>query len=284
MPPRRGAAPRPAAEPSEPREARTRGRGVAPRAAAGIVVVEATALAVGYGAHAVLSDIDLAIGAGERVALVGGNGAGKTTLLRALAGLDAPLAGTIRWQGGALPRGAARVRSVGVLFQSEPPARFRVRELVTLGLGLDGPPSPAAQQQVDAAIAWAELSALADRSAASLSGGEAQRARLARALVAGPRLLLLDEPSNHLDPARQAALYGRLDRLRGQVAVVLATHDLALAATCDRIALLHDRRIAAIGAPADVLTPALLARALGVRVRRVDDPLGGPPLLRVEAA
>jgi iron complex transport system ATP-binding protein len=246
-------------------------------------VVESVGVAVGRGREPVLRDVQLCVAPGERIALLGENGSGKTTLLRALAGLDAPLAGTIRWDGGALPDGPARVRTLGVLFQGELPSRFSVRELVTLGLALDGPPGAAARGEVDAAIAWAELQALSDRGCDGLSGGEAQRALLARATVAGPRLLLLDEPTNHLDPARQAALLGWLDRLRPDVAVVLATHDLSLAATCDRVALLHAGRVAALAAPAEVLTPELLARSMGVRVRRLADPDGGPFLLRVLA-
>jgi iron complex transport system ATP-binding protein len=231
----------------------------------------------------VLSSIDLTVAPGERLALVGANGSGKTTLLRALAGLDRPLAGQIRWEGGALPQGADRVRTVGVLLQGEQASRFTVRELVTLGLGLDSPPSVAAQRQVDHAIAWASLGALADRLCAALSGGEAQRALLARALVAQPRVIVLDEPTNHLDPAGRAMVVALLDRLRGTVAVVLASHDLELAAGCDRVALLHGGRIAALGPPTDVLTPARLADALGVQIRRLDDPEGGPPLFRVIA-
>jgi len=246
-------------------------------------VLETIELAVGRSKRAVLAGINLAVTAGERVALVGANGCGKTTLLRALGGLDESLAGTIRWQGGPLPRGPARVRTLGVLFQTEVPSKFNVRELVTLGFGLDGPPSSSARGEVDDVLDWADLSPLAERQCASLSGGEAQRAVLARALVAGPRLLLLDEPTNHLDPARQAALLGWLDRLRNSVAVVLATHDLALAAVCDRVVLLHDARVAAIGPPSEVLTPANLKATMGVRVRRLDDPDGGPPLLRVIA-
>ncbi|MCE9574319.1 MAG: ABC transporter ATP-binding protein [Deltaproteobacteria bacterium] len=245
-------------------------------------VLEARDLSVGRGATAVLSAIDLAIAAGEHLALVGANGSGKTTLLRALAGLDRPRAGEIRWSGGPLPRGSARVRAIGVLFQTEPPSRFTVRELVTLGLALDGPADAHARARVETAIADGGLTALADRPCATLSGGEAQRAVLARALVAGPRVLLLDEPTNHLDPARQAALHAWLDR-RAPHAVVLATHDLALAARCDRVALLHGGRIAAVGAPHDMLTPPHLATTLGVRVRRLDDPEGGPPLLRIIA-
>jgi iron complex transport system ATP-binding protein len=245
-------------------------------------VIAARGLAVGRGERTVLRDVDLAIAAGERVALVGANGSGKTTLLRALAGLDRPHAGEILWAEGPLPAGAARVQKVGVLFQGEPPAPFAVRELVTLGLGLDGPPGARHTPQIDAALARMDLAALADRRCARLSGGEWQRAAVARALVARPALLLLDEPTNHLDPARRAGLLALLERLRGEVAIVLATHDLDCAAACDRVALLAGGRVAALGPPAAVLTPAGLAAALGVRVRRLDDPEGGPPFLRVE--
>jgi iron complex transport system ATP-binding protein len=244
-------------------------------------MVAARGLAVGRGPAAVLRGVDLVVARGERVALVGGNGSGKTTLLRALAGIDAPRAGAIAWNGAQLPRGPARVATVGVLFQGEPASALDVRTMITLGLALDGPPGDDARRHVDAALAAAELDGFARRACATLSGGEAQRALLARALVARPGLLLLDEPTNHLDPARQAALHDTLDQLRGRCAVVLATHDLALAATCDRVALLAHGGIDAIGTPADVLTPARLAAALGVTVRRVDDPQGGPPFLRV---
>jgi iron complex transport system ATP-binding protein len=248
-------------------------------------VVEAIDLAVAVGQRAaVLTGVALAVAAGERIALVGANGSGKTTLLRALAGLDRPLAGRVRWAGGALPDGAARVRRVGVALQTELASRFTVRELVTLGLALDRPPGPAERRAVDHALALAGLHGLAGRPCTALSGGEAQRAVLARALVAGPALVLLDEPTNHLDPAGRAMIGAVLDRLRarpGGAAAVIATHDLELAARCDRVALLSGGRIAALGPPADALTPPRLARALGVEVRRLDDPDGGPPMFRI---
>jgi iron complex transport system ATP-binding protein len=170
---------------------------------------------------------------------------------------------------------------LGVVFQVERPSCFTVRELVTLGLGLDGPPSASARARVEHALHAAGLTALAERSCATLSGGEHQRVLLARATVADPALLLLDEPTNHLDPARQALLLGELDRLHDRVAVVLATHDLALAAGCDRVALIHAGGIAALGPASEVLTPAALRHAMNVDVQRLDDPAGGPPLLRV---
>lgn len=249
-------------------------------------VLEARGLAAGRGAAIAVHGVDLDVAAGERVALVGGNGSGKTTLLRVFGGLDAPRAGTIAWQGAPLPTGAARVRRVGVLTQEEVASGFRLRELVTLGLGEDGPPGASARRTVDACLARHQLTPLAARPCASLSGGEARRGALARTLVAAPALLLLDEPTNHLDPARHAELCAWLTDGRDgarDAAVVLATHDLEVAARCDRVLLLADGAPLALGAPEDVLTPPRLARALGVLVRRVLDPEGGPPLLRVIA-
>ena len=245
--------------------------------------LESVGLSVKRGRATVLLGVDLSVAPGERWALLGANGSGKTSLLRAFAGLERPSGGTLRWQGQSLPNGAERTRRVGVLFQNEAPSAFTVRELVTLGLALDGPPDLSARQRVEQNLDTAGIAHLADRACSTLSGGELKRALLARALIAEPRLLLLDEPSNHLDPAQKAALIHHLDQLRGSVAVVLATHDLHLAASCDRVALLHSGRIAAVGAPDAVLTPSTLARCLSIRVRRIEDPDGGPPWLRVLA-
>ncbi len=244
-------------------------------------VVESCGVSVGWHMQPVLRDVNLCVYAGERLALVGANGCGKTTLLRALSGLERPLSGHIRWLDRELPQGPARVNVLGLLLQDERPSHFGVRDLVTLGLALDGVPTAAQRASVDTALSRSDLTALGNRSCLSLSGGEFQRALLARAWVAQPHLMVLDEPSNHLDPARQAELLRRLDQLHGTCAVLLSTHDLSLAASCDRVALLHAGRIDVVGAPQDVLTPARLARTLGARVQRLDDPSGGPPFFRV---
>jgi iron complex transport system ATP-binding protein len=241
----------------------------------------ARGLAVGRGGSAVLAGVELTVASSERVALVGANGSGKTTLLRALAGLDRPLAGEVLWAGAELPRGAERVKRVGVLLQGESATAFTVREQVVLGLGLDGALPGSLAASVAAALGRMDLDEIAERPTVLLSGGEWQRTLLARAVVASPGLLLLDEPTNHLDPARRAELFAILDGLGGSVAVVLATHDLDCASRCDRVVVLGRGRVAAVGAPHDVLTPPILADALGVRVRRVEDPEGGAPLLRV---
>jgi iron complex transport system ATP-binding protein len=246
----------------------------------GPAVLEASRLAVGWEGRAILQDLDLSVLSGERVALLGSNGSGKTTLLRVLAGLAPPLCGELRWLGSPLPRGPSRCKVLSFVFQAEPPSHFTVRELVTLGLGLDGPPSVFHEQRVSRVLETENLDSLADRRCSSLSGGEWQRCAIARALVSEPALLLLDEPTNHLDPARRAVLHERLARFSGQ-ALVLATHDLELAALCDRVVLLGDGRVVVVGRPSDVLTPDVLRRSLGVRVRRLDDPEGGPPLFRI---
>src|SRR5262249_21294972 len=176
----------------------------------------------------------------------------------------------------------ARAGVLGLVFQVEPPPHFTVRELVTLGLGLDGPPSAAQAKRVSLLLEQEDLTRFADRPCSTLSGGEWQRCVIARALVAGPKILLLDEPTNHLDPARRAALHERLLKFTDQ-AVVLATYDLELAALCDRVLLLGAGKVAASGRPSDVLTPEILAAALGVRDRRVDDP-EGTPMFRVLGA
>ncbi len=244
-------------------------------------VLETSGLCVGWEKQPILKGINLSVAAGERLALLGENGSGKTTLLRVLAGLMDPLAGTIRWNGGPIARGSERVRMLGVLMQNESASRFTVRELVTLGLSLDEPMNADTTRTVDSALIWGELDRLASRRCTTLSGGESQRAMLTRSLVAGPKLLLLDEPTNHLDPARQASLLARLEQLRGDISIILATHDLTLAASCDRVALIHAGGIDSIGTPDEILTPIHLARTMGVHVHRLDDPEGGPPFIRV---
>ncbi len=240
-------------------------------------ILTARALSVGRGGRTVVSGVDLDVARGERIALVGPNGGGKTTLLRVLAGLEAPLAGTLDWSGGPLPTGAARVLSVGVLFQTEARPPFTVRELVTLGLALDRPARVDEAARVTAMLEHVGLAQLAERPLPTLSGGEAQRAAIARALVAGPSLLLLDEPTNHLDPGQRARFAALMDDLHGEVAVVLATHDLEAAAAADRVLLLAHGCVVANGRAEDVLTPAHLARGFGL-------PFVSPPVARLTTA
>jgi iron complex transport system ATP-binding protein len=221
----------------------------------------------------VLRGVDLAARDGELVALVGPNGAGKSTLLRVLAGLLRPTAGTVAIDGadlGALERRAVarRVAVVPQVFETLFP--FTVREIVALGrtarLGLFGSLGSADLRAVDRALADLGATKLADRHIDRISGGERQRAVLAMALAQESEVLLLDEPTAHLDPAHQRQTLeqvARLARARG-LAVVAVLHDLNLAsALATRIVVLDDGAVVREGDPREVLTSALVSEVFG---------------------
>ena len=234
----------------------------------------------------VLEGVDLAIGAGEIVALLGANGSGKTTLLRLLAGTLRPDAGTVSLFGRPVEAWSRveRARRLAVLPQSlELPAGFTVGEIVAMGRApharsLFGA-TPGDEEAVEAALRDADAVELAARPVEELSGGERQRVLVAMALAQEPQLLLLDEPTLHLDLAHQVALLGTLRRLRDQrgIAVVAVLHDLNLAvAVAPRSVVLHRGRVAADGASRAVLTAAMVDRVFGVGVDVLPDRSGEP--------
>ncbi len=232
----------------------------------------ARGIVAGYGATSVLRGVDLALFGGALVAILGPNGAGKSTLLRVLACLLAPAEGVVLLDGvpiATLSR-AAIARRIAVVPQVlELLFPFSVREIVALGrtahLGWLGSPSPSDRAAVDRAIAELELEPLAARRIDTLSGGERQRAVLAMALAQEADVLLLDEPTVHLDPAHQRAtllLLRQLARGRG-LAVAAVLHDLNLARLADHAVLLTDGRTAAEGRPDDVLRQDTLDAVFG---------------------
>jgi iron complex transport system ATP-binding protein len=237
------------------------------------MTLAAESIALRLGGRAVLDGVSIAAAPGELVGLIGPNAAGKTTLVRVLAGLIAPDAGAVTLDGrplAAIPR-AERARAVAYLEQDAvchwPLA---VRRLVALGrlpwLGPFQRAGPADEAAITQAMADAEIAPLADRPVTTLSGGERARAFLARALAGAPRVLLADEPVASLDPYHQMKV---MELLRAQAArggaVVAVLHDLTLAARfCDRLVLLDGGRVAAEGAPTQVLTAQTLARVYGV--------------------
>ena len=227
----------------------------------------------------VLRGVDLELQAGELVALLGANGSGKTTLLRLLSGALRPDTGVVEVAGrpvGEWPR-LALARRVAVLPQQlELPDGFRVAELVAMGRApharrLFG--STAEDELgVERALQDADALDLADRYPHELSGGERQRVLVAMALAQEPQLLLLDEPTVHLDLAHQVALLQRLRHLYAQreLTVLAVLHDLNLAAAfAPRVVLLDEGRVAADGSPDDVLTPEAIARVFGVQMEPV---------------
>jgi iron complex transport system ATP-binding protein len=227
-------------------------------------LVRARGLRLAYGRRQVLAAIDLDACAGEVSAILGPNAAGKSTLLKALAGIVAPDAGEIE-----IP--TPRARTVAYLAQSdELPGDWSAREIVALGrvphLGWFGRLTSADERAIEAAMQRTRTSPLAARLVSTLSGGERQRVALARALAQEPRVLLLDEPAQHLDVRGQAELASlmRREAERG-VAVIAVVHDLGLAATTDRCVLLSRGTCIASGTPGDVLRADLLGDVYGAR-------------------
>jgi sulfonate transport system ATP-binding protein len=194
-------------------------------------VVQVRGLSRTFGANTVLDNLDLDIAPGEFVALIGRSGSGKSTLLRALAGLDPEVTGEAKVSG-----------TVAIAFQEPRLVPWkRVRANLALGLRTGNPAAAA-----DEALAEVGLTGRADAWPLTLSGGEAQRASLARALVREPRLLLLDEPFSALDALTRINIHRLVLRLweSHQPAVLLVTHDVDEAiALADRVVVLTAGRI-----------------------------------------
>ncbi len=227
------------------------------------------------GGRRVLEGANLSIASGEMVALLGPNGSGKTTLLRVLAGTLGVSRGTASLFGRPIGEWSRTeiARRVAVLPQAtELPAGFSVSEIVALGRIPHGRswfgPDPGDAGAVAAALRDADAETLAARPASELSGGERQRVLVAMALAQEPRLLLLDEPTLHLDLAHQVALVRTLARLRSTrpLTVLAVLHDLNLAAAFDRSVILHRGRLAPAGRAGQPLDPALARRVFGIPI------------------
>jgi iron complex transport system ATP-binding protein len=251
--------------------------------------IETRNLTLGYNGQSVIEGLSLAAAPGSVLALTGPNGAGKTTLLRALARLLRPQRGSVMVDGRDAWTLSTReaAQKVGLVPQGEAlDWPLTVEEVVALGRaphrGWFLPLSGRDRQAIESALAETGLLALRQRPVAALSGGERQRVLIARALAQEPSILLLDEPTAHLDLHFQGAVLGLVRRLahEGAMAVVVSLHDLNLAALyADRVALLAEGRLLVEGTPDEVFTPEYLERAYGVRVAVERHPLYGTPLI-----
>ena len=236
----------------------------------------------------IVDGVDCTVAAGTFSALIGPNGAGKSTLLRVLAAVDRPEEGTVRFGPDdlfALSR-RQRARLVGFVEQdSGTELSLSVREVVALGRiphqGFFGDATAEDHAVIESALDAADVRALAERDVTTLSGGERQRVLLARALAQQPRLLVLDEPSNHLDIAAQLAVLGLLRSLASSgVTVLAALHDLNLAsAYCDHVIVLRDGVVFAAGPTAEIITPRLVRAVYGVRATVLEHPQTGRPMV-----
>jgi iron complex transport system ATP-binding protein len=222
-------------------------------------LLRAEGLGLSLGGRRVVDQVSLALAPGQWVALVGPNGAGKSSLLSLLAGLRAPDAGRVLLDGRPLADWPARERGQRLAWlsqQGEADGELAGADVVGLGRlphqGLFGAPSAADVAAVQAAMAETASTPFAQRRLGALSGGERQRVLLARALAVRSPVLLLDEPTTHLDAPHQRALVRSLvQRARAGCAVLAVLHDLNLALAADRLLVLHQGRLVADGPPAD---------------------------------
>ena len=244
---------------------------------------------LGYPGRIVLENIDFKVDAGEVFAIVGPNGVGKSTLIRAASGILSLERGKIWIQGQDIVHlsPASRARLVAVVPQAiHLPPSFRAMEMVLMGrtpyLGWLEREDELDRKLAMDAMRRTSTDQLADRRVGELSGGEQQRLLVARAVAQSASVLLLDEPTAHLDLRHQdrtLKLVRELAKEQG-LGVLIALHDLNLVARfSDRVALLSDGGIKSIGDPRQVLTPSVLGAAYGVEIHVVDDPIHGTPLV-----
>jgi iron complex transport system ATP-binding protein len=238
---------------------------------------------LGYGDTVVVERLDLDVLDGAVTAVIGPNGCGKSTLLRALGRLLRPRTGEVLLDGERIDRLPTRevARALGLLPQSPvAPEGLTVADLVGRGRHPHQAWFRQWSRDDEAVVAEAMASTgvleLGDRPVDSLSGGQRQRAWIAMALAQGTDLLLLDEPTTHLDLAHAVDVLDLVDRLnaeRGQT-VVMVLHDLNLAARyADRLIAMKAGRIVAQGPPQAVLTPELLDEVFGLRAVVLPDPV-----------
>jgi iron complex transport system ATP-binding protein len=250
--------------------------------------IEARGLVVRLGEREVLRGVDLAVGEGELVTVIGPNGSGKTTLIRALDGLVAPAAGEVLLMGRPLARMDRRelARTIAYVPQgTDRAADFTVRESVVLGrypyLRGWASLSPDDLAAVDDALSLTEMTELEDRPLGALSGGEYQRTLIAAALAQGGRVMLLDEPTSFLDTRHCVQVLELLTRLHREhgLTVVAVTHDLnGLVAVSDRVMALGQGHVVFDGLPTDLLVPDTLEGIFGTGFRCVPGGRHGLPL------
>ena len=227
--------------------------------------IEVRGLKYSYNRYMVLDGVDLDVREGEILGILGPNGCGKTTLLKNLNKNLTPTGGCVMLDGTDLDTMVKRdiAKSVAVVPQTnEIRFSFSVREIVAMGRmpfqSMMGGETREDARIVDDAIEKVGLSAMKDRHINTMSGGERQRVMIARALAQTPKILLMDEPTLHLDINTQFEALDLVHDLsrESDLTVVIVSHDLPMVARyCDKIAMIHDHRVMCCGTPEEVLTP-----------------------------
>ncbi len=246
-------------------------------------------VSLGYERRIVLCDLTLRVHSGEILGVVGPNGVGKSTLIRGASGVLQPRSGQVFVDSQDMRRLSLRRRAqiVAVVPQAvQLPETFRAEDVVLMGrtahLGWLGQESDSDRDISHAAMQQTGTLEFADRKVGELSGGEQQRVLIARSLAQEPNVLLLDEPTAHLDLKHQDDVLRLIRALakENDLAVILTLHDLNLVARyTDRVVLLSDGMIRKIGDAREVLTPDELAAAYGITIHVTDHPIHGTPLV-----
>jgi iron complex transport system ATP-binding protein len=260
-------------------------------------MLEIRDLALSYGERVALRDVSLSLARGELLGVVGPNASGKSSLIRAITNVVTPQRGEVRLDGSPVRRLSQRELAVRVAVVPQNPSlpeAFTVLEVVLMGrtphLGLLQSERQADWAAVRRALEQTDAWELVDRRIGELSGGERQRVVVARALAQETPLLLLDEPTAHLDVGHQATVLELVRRLCRPPeadgadgcpkAVLAVVHDLTLAAQyCDRLAMLSEGRLVALGSPHEVLSPQVLASVYRTQVSVFSHPVTGRPVV-----
>lgn len=258
------------------------------------MILELRDLTCGYGQREVLSHVDLSVRAGENLCLLGPNGVGKTTLFRTILGAIEPLGGEILVDGKDLAGQSRRARARVMAYVPQAhtaPFPFHVLDVVLTGrtahISLTASPSHHDNEVARASLETMGVADLADRPYTELSGGERQLVLIARALAQEPRVLIMDEPSSHLDFGNQVRLLSLIKNLvrERDLAVLMSSHfpNHAFAAA-SQAGLIKEGRLLALGPPEVVLTEEALEDIYGIPVRILEGDPSTDPTLKVCAA
>jgi len=244
-------------------------------------------LSCGYRQKRILQGIDLEVSRGELIGIIGPNGSGKTTLLRAISRILKPLSGEIRIEDKDIWQVTSKeiARKVAVVSQAIEPLMIPVTEYITMGRmpyyhRFQVFETRKDQQIVEKYMSLTSTDKLRHSLLSEISGGERQLAHIARALVQEPIMILLDEPTSHLDITHQIAILDLIKRLNRSLdlTVIMVLHDLNLAGEyCSRLVLLNDGKIFKVGPPEEVLSYEVIEEVYQTPVIVEKNPLSGKP-------